>query len=1029
MWGRTVEPRLTTTRSWHSCTGKLSPGHAVAEAQCAAAPIGAGRCDDVIDSREQANAMLVSRPQCTDAAIAALENFSLADAAAMSDLAGAYYVRAQRKDNPADLLRAFDKAQRAAALRPQPEGAQFNLALILEALSLNTAAIEAWQRAAATERGEWADEARAHRSALMRVVAQDGERQWEHVRVALDAALNARNTVETQRLIVAFPGTAQRYFEDDVLAQWARTPSPLQLARVTTFAEALTQFSHDRYFAGVAAAIVNSREPDRLRQAHLRFAEARDAERSIDFRSAASLYAQAAQRFREAGSPQYLLARIGHSGQSALVSDDFEAARNELDAVEADANRRRYPIVIARVNLSRVYIYQFLNRYNELFAAYEAAMAAYGRIGDWEDRAALYARAISAMSVVGLKDAAWREAFVALHDAPRIVSLKTRHLLIGAAATAALDLDHPDAALLYQNTLVASARGLSVPTYLVSALDHLAWIELRLQHYGDAQRHVDEAARENDKNALALRRALNARLAQVQGAAALRIDPRKAVAALTEAIDAAKTPEYATFLAVLFAQRAEAFARLGKAGEAEADRREALRRLHQEEAPVLHDRTPGEADDRWNFYFSRFEETYDLLIRQLIGEGRADEAFRVAERARAFEPLDLVRNLPNAPAAFGELAAQPENLDIARLRALLPPGTFLIEYRVFDDKTYAWILGRDVISGQWLTARRSDVKRWTAALQGAANKKNTAAFEDGLFAPYEGLLKAPLDFVNRAGHGAAANIVIVPDRELRGLPFAALRNPDTKRYAIEDNVFSMSGSALLYVFAVLRDRDLVARDASALLVGDPAFDPNSTLGQGFQRLPFARKEIDEIRLNYPHPAVLMDDAATPQQFLRLASRNAIVHIAAHGVVNGDAPSQSFLLLNGLLNAEMLMKELHTDKTRLVVLGACSSGGGLPVGAEGIAPLVRPIVGAGVPGVIGALWGIGDATAEEVLVSFHRHYRLGEDAAAALRNAQLELLHSSTRGLKPALQWAPFQAIGYASSPFAPIGDITKEKPP
>src|SRR5258708_14155915 len=106
MWARTVEPRLTTTRSWHSCTSKLSPRHAVAEAQCAVAPITAGRCDDVIDSREQANRMLVSLPQCTDAAIAALENFSLADAAAMSDLAGAYYVRAQRNDNPADLLRA-----------------------------------------------------------------------------------------------------------------------------------------------------------------------------------------------------------------------------------------------------------------------------------------------------------------------------------------------------------------------------------------------------------------------------------------------------------------------------------------------------------------------------------------------------------------------------------------------------------------------------------------------------------------------------------------------------------------------------------------------------------------------------------------------------------------------------------------------------------------------------------------------------------------------------------------------------------
>ena len=1029
-WGRTVEPRLPTTRSWHSCTGQLSPGHAVADAQCQAAPVEAGGCDDVISTREEANGMLVSRPQCTNAAIARLETFARADAAAMSDLAGAYYVRAQRNDNPADMLRAFDAAQHAVAATPRPVGAEFNRALILEALSLNAEAIGAWQRAAETEKGQWADEARARRSVLARKTAQNGEQQWAAVRAGIDRALDKSDIGEAQRLIAAFPASAQRYFEEEVLVQWANAPSPSRLSQVTTFAEALSRFFHDRYFADVAAAIANTRSPDRLRQAHLQFVKARQAGLSIEFSSATPLYERASRLLREAGSPQYLIARIDHAGQDALASGEYDAARKELDAVEADADQRHYPSVIARVNLGRLNTDQFLNRYTDLFVAYKAAIAAYDRIGDWEDRAAASARAIAAMSVVGLKDAAWREAYVALRDVPRLVSLNTQHLLVGPAASAALALDHPEAALLYQNALVESARRHAANTYLVTALDHLAWIELSLQRYNDAQRHVDEAARINEKNSdHHLRRALEARLAQVQGATALHVDPRRAVASLTEAINAAKKGEFATFLAVLFAERAEAFARMGKMAEAETDRREALNRLHSEEAPLLRDRKPGVADDFWNFYFSRFEETYDLLIRQLIDEGRGDEAFRYAERARAFEPLDLVRNLPAAPAAFRQLAAQPENLDIVKLRAVLPPGTFLIEYRVFDDRTYAWVLGRDVFIGQWLTARRSDVKRWTGALQDAASRKDSAAFEAGLFAPYDGLLRTPLDFVNRVRGDAAANIVIVPDRELRGLPFAALRNPDTRRYAIEDHVFSMSGSALLYAFAVMRDHDLDPHDTSALLIADPSFVSNTALTQGLQRLPFARREVDSIRAMYPRPEVLMDDEATPREFLRLASGSAIVHIAAHGVVNGDAPSQSFLLLNGVLNAEMLMKQLHTDKTRLVVLGACSSAGGLPVGAEGIAPLVRPIIGAGVPGVVGALWDIDDATAADLFVSFHRHYQSGEDAAAALRNAQLTMLRSENPGPKPARLWAPFQAIGYASSPFVSIGDMKKEKPP
>jgi len=214
-----------------------------------------------------------------------------------------------------------------------------------------------------------------------------------------------------------------------------------------------------------------------------------------------------------------------------------------------------------------------------------------------------------------------------------------------------------------------------------------------------------------------------------------------------------------------------------------------------------------------------------------------------------------------------------------------------------------------------------------------------------------------------------------------------------------------------------------------LLIGNPSFNAQSTLTRGLLPLPYARREVTEISSFYPQSDVLTDANATAQEFLRRAGRNAVIHIAAHGVVNGDAPSQSFLLFDRIVTAQLLMNDLHTTKTRLVVLGACSSAGGLPVGSEGIAPLVRPIIGAGVPGVIGALWDIDDATAYRLLVSFHRHYRQGSDAATALRDAQLEMLRSSDPALRSGRFWAPFQAIGYASSPFASIGDITKEKPP
>ena len=181
---------------------------------------------------------------------------------------------------------------------------------------------------------------------------------------------------------------------------------------------------------------------------------------------------------------------------------------------------------------------------------------------------------------------------------------------------------------------------------------------------------------------------------------------------------------------------------------------------------------------------------------------------------------------------------------------------------------------------------------------------------------------------------------------------------------------------------------------------------------------------------YGSPA-LTDERATVAEFLRLAPQSEIVEVAAHGIVNGRMPTRSALLLapdaqhNGALDAETLLKQLHAKQTRLMVLSACSSAGGLPVGPDGVAPLVRPILAAGIPGVVGTLSYVDDPTSAELMVSFHRHYRQGSDAALALHDAQVEM---ATKQGANALNWAPFQLIGYASSPF-PDPNTNRGEPP
>jgi CHAT domain-containing protein len=276
------------------------------------------------------------------------------------------------------------------------------------------------------------------------------------------------------------------------------------------------------------------------------------------------------------------------------------------------------------------------------------------------------------------------------------------------------------------------------------------------------------------------------------------------------------------------------------------------------------------------------------------------------------------------------------------------------------------------------------------------------------------------------GRDAARRLVFVPDQAIHGLPLAALRNSTTRRYLIQDIPVSIAGSAMLYAYSRMRDLQLSTDTSrSALLVGDPAFDPQRVTGLPMQRLPRARVEVERLRALYaPNVHTLIDAEATVPRFLDLARKSTVVHVAGHAIANAQAPSRSLLLLapsegeSGTLDAGDLITRLRLEKTRLVVLSACSSAGGLPVGPEGVAPLVRPLIAAGAPAVIGSLWSVEDATAEELLVSFHQHYRQGEDAATALQSAQLDFLRSRNPGFRSVLAWAPFQVIGHTSSPYA-----------
>jgi CHAT domain-containing protein len=986
-------------------------------------------CNDVIPTRADAARMLKSQPVCTDAAVAALEGFARRDPTALSNLAAGYVLRAQREDRPSDLLNALDAAQHAVAALPKSAVARFNRALIEETVGLTDDALDSWNQFLKLGGSTHTVEAREHRDELQKTI--DPTAQWAKNRTLLSAALRAHDRAMVSRLITPFPSSAENYLQEELL-----TSEHIDEAKV--LALELSRLTNDRFLVDIVQAL--ERSSAALREAHLAFAEALSAEREMAERKAK--YEKAAQLLERAGSPLSLRARLGYA---VAVSRDkpngYARATALLEAIDREAEARGYRHLLARIRATRATFLFFQSRYVESLAASQDALAEYDKDGDTQAVSDTHMRRIGVLWTAGLNDLAWREAIQTLQTAPHLAETRSRHSLFGELAATAVALRHPEIALSYQNAAVrllqrairdTPPERVDVINGLVGQLSPVlrsrAKIELQLDKTKLALADLNEASRlKMNTVSIEERRIFRARLEEVEGQAFLRINPRSAVASFTSALNLASM-ESRTYRASLLAQRADAQRRSGQPDAAENDLRAALAELHAEQLYMLEHRKRGQAEGMWSSYFSRFEEAYQTLIRLLVDQGRTKEAFDYAEQARAFEPLYLI-----SEAVRREFDGKTNRL--GEIQQTLPAGTQLIEYSVLPDQTIVWLLSRDHYSIVLLPAGRAEIERHASALQRAAATRNQTDFETQLYVLYEQLMAKPL----AAMAAKPERLVIVPDGPTHGLPFAALRNSNTGRYLIQDVPIEIAGSANLYLVSLTRDHALQsAEEPSVLLVGDPAFNADLAFAQGLHPLPHARSECEKISAIYgPRAQLLLERDATIPRFLERARTSAIIHVAAHSIVNAQAPSRSYILLApapnepGPLEAQALLTRVPLDRTRLVVLSTCSSAGGLPVGAEGVAPFVRPLIGAGVPAVIGTLWNVEDATAEELLLSFHRHYREGHDAAVALQLAQTGLLmnkNNNNAGLRSVLAWAPFQVIGHGSSPFAPAPPH-KEKPP
>ena len=288
-----------------------------------------------------------------------------------------------------------------------------------------------------------------------------------------------------------------------------------------------------------------------------------------------------------------------------------------------------------------------------------------------------------------------------------------------------------------------------------------------------------------------------------------------------------------------------------------------------------------------------------------------------------------------------------------------------------------------------------------AVLSTAASSTDTSSL---LRRCYELLIAPFADVI-----AAESSLIIVPDRDLFALPFAALLDSDGK-HLIEKHAVRVVPSAgtLIELEQRLSSRPTSDAKLTALVVGDPDF-------HGWKsKLPGAEAEAKEVwkRLQEQgETTYLSGGEATKANVLEALGACAYVHLATHGAADGVYLSGRTEAEGKLTMAEV--QELDLPRARLVVLSECDSFKG-ELKADGVIGITRAFVAAGAPTLVASLWEVSDIATRKLMTRFYDAL-LGPEAAGDVAVALQVAMVSMRREGWTVSEWAAFVVYGLASA--------------
>jgi len=385
-------------------------------------------------------------------------------------------------------------------------------------------------------------------------------------------------------------------------------------------------------------------------------------------------------------------------------------------------------------------------------------------------------------------------------------------------------------------------------------------------------------------------------------------------------------------------------------------------------------------------------------------------ARRLAEARARYESL-TIHALEGDPAAVLLGGVQVEASEVV---SALVDGEALLEYYVMPGGVRIFVVTPGGVTVQSRATSAADLARQVRLareLAGSADDGSGPAPDAVLRRLHAELLGPVIESGELRG---VTRLIVVPHDMLAYLPFAALRDGATGRYAAEDYVILDLPSAGSLPGLRRGSTDFPRRVETLAVVPFP------------ENLPGSGVEGRAVDRAQDRASLLEGDRATEEALRRALSSNAIVHVASHGALNFRNPLFSRIeLFRRVLGdpADDGRLEVHEIldfriRSPLVFLSGCETGVGEAWSSgfargEDYATLASAFLYAGAGSVVATLWRIDDRGAAELATRFYRHLR-DRPPAEALALAQRDLLRS--RDYRRPYYWAGYRISGNEASP-------------